>query len=52
VCEVNPLGLVETIPERLAVFIPGLAVRFAHRSFGDPFTMIPKDVPHDRESRR
>ena len=49
-CEVDPLDLVETIREGL--LDPDLTVRFAHRSFGDTFTVTPKDTPRDKEGRQ
>jgi len=49
VCEVDSLGLVETIRESLLVLDPDLAVRFAHRSFGDTLTVTPKDTSRDKE---
>ena len=51
-CEVGPLDRVETIREGLLVFDPDLAVRFAHRSFGDAFTVTRKGIPHDKEGRQ
>ena len=49
VCEVDLLDLVETIREGPLVRDPDLTVRFAHRSFGDTFTVTPKDTPRDKE---
>jgi hypothetical protein len=31
---------------------PNLTVRFANRSFGDTFTVTPKDTPRDKEGRQ
>jgi hypothetical protein len=45
VCEVDPLDLVDTSREGLLVLDPDLTVRFAHRSFGDTFTVTPKGYP-------
>jgi hypothetical protein len=36
----------------LSLLDPDLTVRFAHRSFGDTFTVIPKDTPRDKEGRQ
>jgi hypothetical protein len=49
VCEVEPFGLVETIREGLLVFEADLRVRFVYRSFGDAFTVTPKDTPRGKE---
>jgi hypothetical protein len=31
---------------------PNLTVWFANRSFGDTFTVTPKDTPRDKEGRQ
>jgi hypothetical protein len=36
----------------LSLLDPDLTVRFAHRSFGDTFTVTPKDTPRDKEGRQ
>ena len=41
--------LVETVRKGLLVLDPGWTVRFAHHSFGDTFTVTPKDTPRDKE---
>jgi hypothetical protein len=46
VYEIDPLDLIETIRE--GVLNPDLTVRFAHCSFGDKFTVTPKDTPRDK----
>jgi hypothetical protein len=55
-CEGDPLDLVETIREGLLVLVlvldPDLTVRFAHRSFGDTFTVTRKGAPRDKEGRQ
>jgi hypothetical protein len=50
--EVGPLDPVETIREGLLVLDPDLAVRFAHRSFGDTFTVTRKGTPCDKADRQ
>jgi hypothetical protein len=50
--EVDPLDPVETIREGLLVLDPDLTVRFAHRSFGDTFTVTRKATPRDQEGRQ
>jgi hypothetical protein len=52
VCKIEPLDLRETIREGLLVPDPDLTVRFAHHSFGDTFTVTPKDAPRDKEGRQ
>jgi len=52
VCEVDPLDLLEAIPEGLLVLDPAQTVRFAHRSFGGTFTVTPEDTPRDKEGRQ
>jgi hypothetical protein len=44
--------LVETIRAALLVREPDLTTRFANRSFGETFTVAPKDTPRDREGRQ
>ena len=51
-CEIGLLDLRETIREGQLVPDPDLTVRFAQRSFGDTFTVIPKDTPRDQEGRQ
>jgi hypothetical protein len=36
----------------LRLLDPDMTVRFAHRSFGDTFIVIPKDTPRDKEGRQ
>ena len=50
--EIDPLDLVETIRKGLLVLDPDLTVRFAHRSFGDTFTVTRKGTPRDPEGRQ
>jgi hypothetical protein len=52
VCEIGLLDLRETIREGQLVPDPDLTVRFAHHSFGDTFTVTPKDTPRDQEGRQ
>ena len=47
-----PLDLAETARDRLLVLDPDLTVRFADRSFGDAFTVTPKDTPRDQEGQQ
>ena len=47
-----PDGLLETIRESLLVRDPDLTVGLAHRSFGDAFTVIPEDIPCEKEGRQ
>ena len=42
--DVDPLDIVETIREGLLVLDPDLTVRFANRSFGGTFAVIPEDA--------
>jgi hypothetical protein len=46
------LDLAETTRDRLLVLDPDLSVRFADRSFGDAFTVTPKDTPRDQEGQQ
>ena len=48
----QPTDLAETARDRLLVLDPDLTVRFADRSFGDAFTVTPKDTPRDQEGQR
>jgi hypothetical protein len=50
--DVDPLDPIATIRQGLLVFDPDLTVRFAHRSFGGPFTVTPKDTPREKEGRQ
>jgi hypothetical protein len=52
VCKASPLDLAETARDRLLVLDPDLTVRFADRSFGDAFTVTPKDTPRDQEGQQ
>ncbi len=47
--KVVPLDLAEAVGEGPLVLDPDLTVRFAHRSFGDTFTVTPKNTPRDKE---
>jgi hypothetical protein len=42
----------ETTRDRLLVLDPNLTVRFADRSFGDAFTVTPKDTLRDQEGQQ
>ena len=44
--------LAETTRDRLLVLDPDLTVRFADRSFGDAFTVTPKDTLRDQEGQQ
>ena len=48
----TPLDLAETARDRLLVLDPDLSVRLADRSFGDAFTVTPKDTPRDQECQQ
>ena len=48
----QPMDLAETTRDRLLVLDPDLTVRFADRSFGDAFTVTPKDTPRDQEGQQ
>jgi len=50
VCKASPLDLAETARERLLVL--DLTVRFADRSFGDAFTVTPKDTLREQEGQQ
>jgi hypothetical protein len=52
VCKASPLDLAGTTRDRLLVLDPDLSVRFADRSFGDAFTVTPKDTPRDQEGQQ
>jgi hypothetical protein len=47
---IDPLDLVETI--RAGLRETDLTAWFANRSFGETFTVIPKDFPRDKEGRQ
>ncbi len=49
---IDPLDLVETIGEGSLMPDPDLTVRFAHRSFGDTFTVTRKGTLRDKEGRQ
>jgi hypothetical protein len=49
-CDVDDLA--ETTRDRLLVLDPNLTVRFADRSFGDAFTVTPKDTLRDQEGQQ
>ena len=48
----TPLDLAETARDRPLVLDPDLTVRFADRSFGDAFTVTPKDTPREQEGQQ
>jgi hypothetical protein len=48
----RPCDLAETTRDRLLVLDPDLTVRFADRSFGDAFTVSPKDILRDQEGQQ
>ena len=50
-CKARLLDLAETTRDRL-VLDPDLSVRFADHSFGDAFTVTPKDTPRDQEGQQ
>ena len=50
-CKASPLDLAETTRDRLLVLDPDLTVRFADRSFGDAFTVTPKDTLREQEGQ-
>jgi hypothetical protein len=52
VCKASPLDLAETTRDRLLVLDPDLTVPFADRSFGDAFTITPKDTHRDQEGQQ
>jgi hypothetical protein len=47
--EVAPLDIVEAIRQALLVRGPDVMVGVAYRSFGDTFTVTPKDNPREKE---
>ena len=47
--EVAPLDIVEAIRQALLVRGPDATVGVAYRSFGDTFTVTPKDTPREKE---
>jgi hypothetical protein len=49
VCDVDPLDIVAAIRDGLLGRDPDLTVRFAHLSFGDAFTVTPRDTAHETE---
>ena len=49
---IDPQGLAEMIREGLLMVDLDLSVRFARRSFGDAFTVTPKDTPRDQEGQQ
>ena len=51
-CKASPLDLAETTRARLLVLDLNLTVRFADRSFGDAFTVTPKDTLRDQEGQQ
>ena len=51
-CAKSALDLAETTRDRLLVLDPDLTVRFADRSFGDVFTVTPKDTLRDQEGQQ
>ena len=52
-CKASALDdLAETTRDRLLVLDPDLTVRFADRSFGDAFTVTPKDTRRDQEAQQ
>ena len=48
-CEVDPLNIVETIPQGVLVRGPDLTGRRGYRSCGDSFTILPEDSPREKE---
>jgi hypothetical protein len=48
----QPTGSPETTRDRLPVLDPDLTVRFADRSFGDAFTVTPKDTLCEQEGQQ
>ena len=51
-CKSTHWSFAETIREGLLVLDLDLSVRFADRSFGDAFTVTPKDTPRDQEGQQ
>ena len=51
-CKASPLDLAETARDRLLVLDPDLTVRFVDRSFGDAFTVTPKDTLREQEGQQ
>ena len=51
-CKAGPLDLAETARDRLLVLDPDLTVRFVDRSFGDAFTVTPKDTLREQEGQQ
>jgi hypothetical protein len=48
VCDVDPLDILETIREVLLVRDPDLTAGLARRSFGDAFTVTPKETSREK----
>ena len=44
--------LAETARDRLLVLDHDLTIRFTDRSFGDAFTVTPKDTPREQEGQQ
>ena len=49
VFDVDPLDIVAAIRDGLLGRDPDPTVRLAHLSFGDAFTVTPRDTPHETE---
>jgi hypothetical protein len=50
--DVDPMDIAETIRGGLLVRHRDLTVRFAHRSFGDTFTVTRKGTPRGKEGQQ
>ena len=50
--EVALLDITEAIRQALLVRGPDVMVGVANRSFGDTFTVTPKDTPREKEGRQ
>ena len=51
-CKASPLDLAETARDHLLVLDHDLTIRVTDRSFGDAFTVTPKDTPRDQEGQQ
>ena len=51
-CKASPLDLAETTRDRLLVLDPDLTVRFADRSFGETYTVVPENTPREQEGQQ
>jgi hypothetical protein len=53
VCKASALDdLAETTRDHLLVLDHDLTIRFTDRSFGDAFTVTPKDTPREQEGQQ